>query len=96
MTNKSAGQISSPPTGSFHDRQWALIWPSLGSFPWPPTSGQVMQGNPIVPGLTGVPPGHWAETWSPWAGVPELPVVWNDGLLEWGVWWLDQFIPFPG
>src|SRR5882724_9311279 len=28
-----------------------------GHNPWGPP-GQVMQGNPVVPGLTGVPPGH--------------------------------------
>jgi hypothetical protein len=60
--------------------------------------GQVMQGNPVVPGLTGVPPGHWGETWLPWnwvdLGIPgPLPVVWNPDLLDWGVWWADQFIP---
>jgi len=65
-----------------------------GHNPWGPP-GQVMQGNPPVLGLTGVAPGHWGERWSPWDGVPELPVVWNDGLVAWGVWWADQFIPFP-
>jgi hypothetical protein len=60
--------------------------------------GQVMQGNPVVPGLTGVPPGHWGETWLPpnWLdlGIPgPLPVVWNPDLVGWGVWWADQFIP---
>ena len=65
-----------------------------GHNPWGPP-GQVMQGNPVVPGLTGVPPGHWGEVWAPWDGAPELPVVWNDGLVAWGVWWLDQFIPLP-
>jgi hypothetical protein len=62
--------------------------------------GQVMQGNPPVAGLTGVPPGHWGETWLPpnWGdlGIPgPLPVVWNPDLLAWGVWWADQFIPSP-
>jgi hypothetical protein len=62
--------------------------------------GQVMQGNPPVMGLTGVPPGHWGETWLPpnWIdlGIPgPLPVVWNPDLLAWGVWWADQFIPSP-
>jgi hypothetical protein len=65
-----------------------------GHNPWGPP-GQVMQGNPDVLGLTGVPPGHWGETWAPWIGAPELPVVWNNDLLAWGVWWLDQFIPAP-
>jgi len=66
-----------------------------GHNPWGPP-GQVMQGNPPVLGLTGVPPGHWGEVWAPWAGAPELPVVWNNDLVAWGVWWADQFIPFAG
>jgi hypothetical protein len=48
-----------------------------------------------APSMDGVPPGHWGETWSPWVGVPELPVVWNNDLAAWGVWWADQFIPRP-
>jgi hypothetical protein len=73
---------------------------------WPPghndvgPPGQIMNGNPVVPGLTGVPPGHWGETWLPdnWVdlGIPgPLPVVWNPDLLAWGVWWANQFIPSP-
>jgi hypothetical protein len=71
--------------------------------------GQVMQGNPYVPGLTGVPPGHWNDpawaglptTWLPanWIdlGIPgPLDLVWNPDLAAWGVWWADQFIPFVG
>lgn len=69
--------------------------------------GQVMQGNPVVPGLTGVPPGHWGDptyfglpaTWLPlnWLelGIPgPLDVVWNPDLAAWGIWWAEQFIPF--
>jgi hypothetical protein len=69
--------------------------------------GQVMQGNPWVPGLTGVPPGHWGDptlvglppTWLPrnWIelGIPgPLDVVWNPDLAAWGVWWAEQFIPY--
>lgn len=77
---------------------------------WPPghngwgAPGQVMQGNPVVPGLTGVPPGHWDKpwefglpaTWRPFDrdDIPWQPVVWNPDLATWGIWWLDQFIPF--
>jgi hypothetical protein len=57
--------------------------------------GQVMKGDPYVPGLTGVPPGHWGEVWAPWPGAPDLPVVWNNDILAWGVWLADQFIPLP-
>ena len=66
--------------------------------------GQVMQGNPVVPGLTGVPPGHWGEpwlyglpaTWRPWDrdDISLQPVVWNPDLVAWGIWWADQFIPY--
>ncbi|HZQ33336.1 MAG TPA: hypothetical protein VFB19_16580 [Mycobacterium sp.] len=66
--------------------------------------GQVMNGNPVVPGLTGVPPGHWNNPWeyglpATWRPVdrddiPFLPVVWNPDLAAWGIWWLDQFIPY--
>lgn len=69
--------------------------------------GQVMKGNPVVPGLTGVPPGHWGDpawaglpsTWLPYnwmeLGVPgPLDVVWNPDIGSWGVWWAEQFIPF--
>ncbi|MET3351911.1 UNVERIFIED_ORG: hypothetical protein ABID57_003624, partial [Arthrobacter sp. UYEF1] len=31
------GQISWPPTGTFHGRQWAVPWPPMGSFSWPLT-----------------------------------------------------------
>ena len=76
---------------------------------WPPghnglgPPGQVMHGNPDVLGLTGVPPGHWqnpaefglpttwAPDWVPWA----QQVVWNNDLAQWGIWWLNQFIPLP-
>jgi hypothetical protein len=34
-TSNRAGQIWWPPLGSFHGRQRAAIWPSLGSFSWP-------------------------------------------------------------
>jgi hypothetical protein len=62
--------------------------------------GQVMNGNPVVPGLTGVPPGHWGEQWLPpnWVdlGIPgPLPIVWNPDAVAWGVWWANQFIPRP-
>ena len=66
-----------------------------------------MKGNPVVPGLTGVPPGHWGDpawaglppTWLPYnwkdLGIPgPLDVVWNPDIADWGVWWADQFIPF--
>jgi hypothetical protein len=69
--------------------------------------GQVKNGNPYVPGLTGVPPGHWGDpgyaglppTWRPvnWfdLGIFEpQPVVYNPDALAWGIWWLDRFIPF--
>lgn len=66
--------------------------------------GQVMQGNPVVPGLTGVPPGHWGEPWlyglpatwlPPIPGVTEpLPVLWDPDVGAWGVWWNDVFTPF--
>ncbi|WP_232425881.1 hypothetical protein [Mycobacterium sp. JS623] len=61
-----------------------------------------MKGNPVVPGLTGVPPGHWNDpawaglpsTWLPdnWEdlgilpGTPPFPLVWNPDLSAWGVW----------
>jgi hypothetical protein len=69
--------------------------------------GQVMNGNPVVPGLTGVPPGHWGDpvsvglppVWLPgnWVdlGIPvPQPVVLNADLGVWGIWWNDAFIPF--
>jgi hypothetical protein len=66
--------------------------------------GQVMQGNPPVVGLTGVPPGHWGNpwefglpaTWRPFDrdDIPLQPVMWNPDVLAWGIWWLGQFIPF--
>lgn len=61
--------------------------------------GQVKNGNPWVPGLTGVPPGHWGETWLPgnWVdlGIPgPQPLVLNPDLGEWGIWWDGLFIPF--
>ncbi|MBX7435324.1 hypothetical protein JDV09_24955 [Mycobacterium sp. Y57] len=69
--------------------------------------GQVMQGNPVVPGLTGVPPGHWNDPVS--VGLPPLwrpanwvelgievpqPVVWNPDANRWGIWWRQIWIPF--
>ena len=69
--------------------------------------GQVMQGNPVVPGLTGVPPGHWGDpvafglpaVWRPWnwvdLGILEpQPLVWNPGSNAWGIWWNGNFIGF--
>ena len=69
--------------------------------------GQVMKGNPIVPGLTGVPPGHWRDpgfvglppVWRPvnWLdlGIYEpQPVVWDPGVNSWGIWWNGGFIAF--
>ena len=62
-------------------------------------------GTPLPPGWGGVtpPPGHWGDpayyglptTWAPdW--VPRAQnVVWNNDLAQWGIWWLDQFIPLP-
>jgi hypothetical protein len=61
-------------------------------------------GNPLPPGQGYIPPpGHSAEiddivpAWAPpaprppvWA--PWLPVVWNEDLLAWGVWWNGAFI----
>jgi hypothetical protein len=86
-----AGLAQAKPHGC--DVMGVNCWPPGHNTFGPP--GQVMQGNPDVVGLTGVPPGHWGEVWSPWAGVPEQPVVWNDDLMAWGVWWLNQFIPLP-
>jgi hypothetical protein len=81
-----------------HDPFWVPGDPP-GHNPFGPP-GQVMQGNTAlpIPGVTGVPPGHWGETWLPpnaWQlGIPgPLPVDWNPSLLQWGVWWADQFIP---
>jgi hypothetical protein len=66
--------------------------------------GQIMHGNPVVPGLTGVPPGHWGNPWdyglpATWLpdieGIPgPLDVVWNPDVFAWGVWWMNQFIPY--
>ena len=74
-----------------------------GHNPWGPP-GQVKKWE-VLPGpeagtvidnpFEGVPPGHWGEMWVPWPGAPELPVVWNNDLVAWGVWWADQFIPYP-
>ena len=69
--------------------------------------GQVKNGNPVVPGLTGVPPGHWGDpayvglpaVWRPgnWLdlniSVPQ-PVVFNADLGVWGIWWNAGFIPY--
>lgn len=61
-------------------------------------------GNPMPPGQGyAPPPGHrsglgvvvpmWAPrppgppSWAPW-----LPVVWNDDLPAWGVWWNGGFV----
>lgn len=48
-----------------------------GHNPWGPP-GQVKHGNPVVPGLTGVPPGHWGDP--TWVGLPSiwLPDNWVD------------------
>ncbi len=69
--------------------------------------GQVMQGNPVVPGLTGVPPGHWNDP--VWAGLPPVwrpvnwldlgirdpqPLVWNPGANSWGIWWNGHFLGY--
>jgi hypothetical protein len=67
--------------------------------------GQIMQGNPVVPGLTGVPPGHWGNpwefglppTWAPIVGgvrIPDQNLVWDPDFLDWGIWWMGQFIPY--
>jgi hypothetical protein len=68
------------------------VWPPGHNGCGPP--GQIMNGNPVVPGLTGVPPGHWLPPDAAELGIPgPLPVVWNPDVVGWGVWWLDQFIP---
>lgn len=69
--------------------------------------GQVQKGNPVVPGLTGVPPGHWGDpvavglppTWLPanWEllGIPgPQPLVWSVDAGNWGIWWNGAFIAF--
>lgn len=86
-------------------------FPPIPPIPGPPghnpygPPGQVMKGNPVVPGLTGVPPGHWNDP--AWAGLPVVwapadwiqlgipgpqPVVFNAELNVWGIWWNSQFI----
>ena len=76
--------------------------------PWIPDPGPGANvgapGNPLPPGQGYLPPpGHrgdldgvipvWAPppplppVWAPW-----LPVVWNDDLPGWGVWWNGGFI----
>jgi len=97
-----AGFAAAKPHGPDPCVPWIDCWvpgDPPGHNPFGPP-GQVMQGNAGAPGLTGVPPGHWGETWLPpnWTdlGIPgPLPVVWNPDLLAWGVWWADQFIPSP-
>ncbi|BBY14596.1 hypothetical protein [Mycolicibacterium litorale] len=54
----------------------------------------VVPGNPLPPGLNGAPPpGHLKNVrWiPPVPDAPELPVVWNDDLDQWGVEWGGQF-----
>lgn len=61
-------------------------------------------GTPIPPGLGTPPPGHAGDpayyglptVWAP-DGVwwPAQNLVWNDVVSQWGVWWWDQFFPFP-
>lgn len=80
-----------------HDPPWPPVDPGPGvNAGWP--------GNPLPPGQGYVPPpGHrggftgvapmWAPPapappwWAPW-----LPVVWNDDLPSWGVWWNGAFV----
>ena len=36
--NRRRGQISRPPMGSSPGHQWAVSWPPMGTFSWPPTA----------------------------------------------------------
>lgn len=46
-----SGQISWPPAGSSPGRQWAVPWPPMGRFSWPPTN--VVRGTSRRRGRTG-------------------------------------------